>query len=215
MYSSKTKYCVFLLLVQILISCEENRSVEYTTYIDIDSLISQNAAYFARTRPALEKQARINDKIDTTLVKPADSISWSRELEILRQITSINDPVNRGSYAVEDKLDDRQSNLTVCQYTAVEDLPVRAMRIYYMQKRPEIRKIEAEYNEKNALYSSSRFFTVKLHKVYNNILITSYSVSGRQKMILDDSVNFDLTGKIIFERSGKQSSEALNDPDNN
>lgn len=214
MYSSKNKYCIFLLLLQILISCDDNRSVVSPVYYDIDSLISHNAEYFGAVHPVLEKQARINDKTDTSLVTPPDSTAWAMEMDILRQIAAINNPVNRGRYTFEDNIDDRKSNLTICQYTATDDLPVRFLRIFYMRNRSEIRRIEAQCNEKNALYRSSRFFTIKLHKVFNKILIESYTVSGSQKMILGDSVNFDLNGKLTFQSQGTGSLKDMEDPVN-
>lgn len=195
----KNSRIVFTIVVVLLLSsCKNKELVATDYYFNIDSLVSANAAYFEKVKPGLKKRAEINGKKDTTAIVPADSTAWADELHIFRQLGALNNPVNRDNYIIEDNLNDPQSNLTICQYTTSADLPLIMLKVYYQRRLPEIRKIEAVYNEKNALYSSSRFLTLKMEKIYNKTIITSYSVNGGQKMILGDSVDFQINATLVF-----------------
>lgn len=198
MFLSRSNYLIFALVTILSSACQQNRAVVSQGYFNIDSLIQANVAYFTEAKHVLKKYASVNGKSDTTVVTLSDSAGWAEELGIFYLIGSINNPVNRGNYAFEDKLKDSQSNLISYQYTAVTDLPLRFLKIYYHKSLPQIRKIEALYKEKNALYTSSKYLTIKMQPAYNKTVVTSYSLTGSQKMILGDSVNFQLYATIDF-----------------
>ena len=64
-----------------------------------------------------------------------------------------------------------------------------------------VRKIEAEYNARNALYKSTRLLTLEFEEVEGKSRLTSYAVDGGQKMFLDDSVQYTIDAAIARKQT--------------
>jgi hypothetical protein len=184
--------------IAILIFACDNRATNIARLYNIDSLISEQARLLALRNAKLHKEAIVVEANDTLEYTPKDSLAWNRELDVFRQLDAMNKPVNRSNYLVDDNLYDPGSNLTVKAFTALEPLPVRSLRVFYDTDIGKPRKIEAIYDEENALYSSTRNLLLEFEQVNNKNLLTSYSIDGGQKMILSDSVTFTVRGKIHF-----------------
>jgi hypothetical protein len=177
-----------------LTSCEETK--RDAGLYPMDSIVSSQVVYLSKNRARLQKIAILGSDQDTTTFVPKDSLAWSNELEIFHQLEMINKPLNRGSYLVDDNLYDPGSNLTVKAFTSLEDLPVRSIRVFYSTSVKIPRKIEAVYHDRNSLYESSRALTLEFQQVNSRNVLTGYSIEGGQKIILGDTVSFQIKGKI-------------------
>jgi hypothetical protein len=184
----------FLFLV---LSC--GRQPEIKSLYNIDSLVNAQVNFLKSRDARLHKIASINGRRDDRIFSPADSAAWSTELDIFRKLDLINKPVNQGSYIVDDGLYDPSSNLTVKAISAIDDLPVKYVRIFYQDRLQKPRKIEALYDDQNALYKSGRILTMEFQQIDNKSILTSYSVKGGQKMIMGDSVAFLIQGEIMID----------------
>jgi hypothetical protein len=183
--------------VVCLASCESER--QPATFYPVDSLVSGQINHLTEIRAGLFKEALLSGKTDTITYIPDDTVAWMNELGIFRKLDIINKPVNKGSYLVSDGLLDPRSNLTVMAFTSLKRLPVRYLKIYYQGTIDKPRKIEALYDEKNALYSSARLLSMSFQQVENKTVLTGYAIKGGQKMIFGDSVAFYITGKILID----------------
>lgn len=201
MYCCKTTDFLFTLLIAGIIlssfSCEEKKAV--TSLYNIDSLVMAQAQVLAGHQAKLQKVASIGGKQDDSVFIPRDTAVWNAELEIFRQLDIINKPINRAQYSVQDGLFDRSSNLTVREISTADDLPVRYFKIYYQSSLHKPRKIEAFYDDRNALYKSGRLLRMEFEQIHNKTILTSYAVEGGQKMMMGDSVAFIIKGKIIID----------------
>jgi hypothetical protein len=162
-------------------------------------LISEQVRHLAEIRAGLFKEALMGGEADTVRYVPGDTVAWLNELGIFRKLDIINKPVNKGSYLVSDGLLDPGSNLTVKAFTSLKKLPVVYLRIYYQGSIDKPRKIEALYDEANALYSSARLLSMHFEQIEKRTVLTGYAIKGGQKLIFGDSVAFYISGKILVD----------------
>lgn len=189
---------VVAVVITLTTSC---RPVENTgeRYYNLDSLLQAQTQLLISTKATLTKTAGLGDAKETKEFAP-DSAGWIEEFGTLSELAFINKPIYRGMYSVSDE-GDSKSNLRVLSYSVKEKekeskVPVRNVRIYYLGTLDRIKRIEGVYNEENELYQGSHEFSIELQDIYNKTMITSYSIVGHQKMILADSVDFTIEGKI-------------------
>jgi hypothetical protein len=187
-----------LLLLPVLCLASCGRKGPVTRLYPVDSLITAQIIRLTELKAELHKQAKMGEKVDSIIFTPKDTLAWIEELDIFRQLEIINKSVSQTSYLVDDGLYDPSSNLMVKAFTDTTDLPVQYMRVYYNHTAREPRKIEALYDEENALYQSSRLLLLEFQQINNKTTLTSYSINGGQKMILGDSVTFSVKGKILI-----------------
>jgi hypothetical protein len=175
----------------------EKRSVQ--PLYNVDSLVRTQIDYLKTYETSVEKHVLLDGVRKTTTITPKDSAAWNEELAIFLELEVINKPSNKALYEAEQKLDTK-SNLNVKSFTSTEELPVTFLKIYYDGSLDQVRKIEAQYNEANALYKSTRYLTMEFEQIFNKTLLTSYAVAGGQKMFLDDSVQYSIQATIAVKQ---------------
>jgi hypothetical protein len=198
MSASNKFVTVIFLFVFLLASCSSERTREIGLY-NIDSLVTAQAERLLSHKAVLTKTARLDDSEKISEVTPKDSIEWENELAIFSELNAINKPSNKGAYNVE-VYKDAETELEVKSFSTKEELPVKFLKIFYKQSPDSIQRIEAKYNESNSLYSSGRFLTMEFTQAAGNPLLHSYSISGGQKMVLDDSVRYDVKVIVSFNK---------------
>lgn len=189
---------IALLLMYSISACDQ-RGVQHTGYYPIDSLVSSQIHFLTEAKASTHKVARLGEKEEKQTIQPKDSTGWMNELDIFRELKTLNKPINAGAYKVEDGLTDSRSNLKVKTIATDKELPVRSMKIYYYGKPENVKRIEAQFNEANSLYSSTRYLTMEFEDVYNKPVLSSYSINGGQKMFLGDTVVFSVKGNITLQ----------------
>lgn len=186
---------VFGVLLLALVSCEKKPDAIAALY-DVDSLLQAQTDWLSKMKTSTKKVATLDGKENTSTLQGMGTTGWKSELEIFRDLDLINKPINRKAYQVEQNIPDTRSNLLIKSITTVEELPVRSLKIYYHQTLQKIKRIEAQFQEANTLYSSSRFMTLEFHEINDKATLAAYSVSGGQKMFMGDSVQFSIQGTV-------------------
>jgi len=179
-----------------LTACTQQKIIRTNLYA-VDSLVNAQVRYFSHHHATINKIASLGDKLNETSLRPIDTIAWKKELEILEALNVINKPVNKLRYRVE-LYADSKSNLNVKSFTTPDDLTVKYLRVFYHFRPEQIRKIEAGYNESNALYHSTRILTMDFEQIRDTSVLISYSILGGQKMFLDDSVQYNIRASLSF-----------------
>jgi hypothetical protein len=127
---------------------------------------------------------------DSSLI--LDSLKLANELDVFRQLDVINKPLYRTIYQIEDGEKDTKSNLLIRSYTAKSPSPVPFVKFYYRSSPRELKKIESFFHEENSLYDTRRNLLLEFDDSSGSLLLSGYQLSGAQKMILNDTVNFSV-----------------------
>jgi len=185
---------VIVALILSLTACSKNKKTK--ALYPVDSLLNAQARYLSERKATVKKVVILDGKEEEISVTPRDMMAWRNELEIFITLDVINKPVNKNFYSVEE-FSDSKSNLMVKSFTTKEeDLPVKYFKIYYQHKPSRLRKLEAQFNEMTSLYKTSRELTMNFQQFGDTVVLTSYSIVGGQKMMLDDSVQYRISGSL-------------------
>jgi hypothetical protein len=181
----------FLFATVFLSSCSQKRAVSSKTFYDIDSLISAQQKMLQSSNYRLMKSVEIDGQKDQTTFNP-DSLQWTHELDIFRQLDQINKGSFRDAYVTTDSRDPN-SNLTIRELKANRPAPVSLVRFYFLGTLRDLRKIEGTLTEENALYVNDRRIVMEIDDRH---LVNNYRVEGTQKMVMSDSVRFVIAGEV-------------------
>jgi hypothetical protein len=184
----------------ILSACNRANQKYDKAYFDFDSLINVQVAALLKAQATISKKSMINGKEDDSSFV-LDSLKLANELDAFRQLDVINKPLYRNIYQIEDGQKDYKSNLLIRSYTAKSPSPVHFVKFYYRSSPRELKKIESVFHEENSLYDTRRNLLLEFDDSTGSLLLSGYQLSGTQKMILNDTVNFSVN--VSFS-SGKQ-----------
>lgn len=161
----------------------------------MDSLLHAQAIHLSLRQASLSKEIVLQGKQETVKHTPKDSTAWLKELEAFAVMATINKPVNRDHYSITESVDSR-SNLRIRSFSTDDVLAVPFVRVYYYRTPANIRRIESAYVTHNDLYKTYRTLTLEFEDVRGTPVIASYSITGDQKMIMDDTVRYDIKGRV-------------------
>ena len=191
-------YLIALILLG-LASCDQlkvpDQNVSY--YYNIDSLVNYQKKVLSDKKASLEKWAYVDNDTSSSTYTP-DTTQWRDELSFFNKM-NINKPVLQGVYQKKVSKDEN-SNLTVTSYIPdqPQDVEIKYLKLYYYKSLNDLKKVEAEFEEKNPIYSSIRQFTLNFDKNSDELLLTKFEVKGGQKMILKDSIQFKIEATVQY-----------------
>lgn len=192
------KQGILVLLAIVSLSSCENKRTDTKRYYTLDSLLKEQVQYLTQSHATLEKKAFLDGKTGVSSFIPQDTTRWKHELDVFAELNDINKPANVGKYHTKRDVKDPNSNLLIYQMESTETLPVVFLKVYYLDNLSNIRKIEGLYREESSLLKSSRHLSMEFQNINNKIVLTSYSITGGQKMLLGDTVQFSVTGMVTL-----------------
>ncbi len=190
----KRSLCFLVLSGIVCLSCQKNTGKADTFF---DSLAVASTQLLVKQKASIRKEVHIGNRQDTVQLQP-DSTYWANDLDVFKQLAAFQKPAYRDSYKMEDGLQDERSNLTVRQFKAIKPTPIPVVRFYYHHHFNQLKKIEAEYQEENALYSTTRHLMMEFDEVEGKPALSYYSMDGFQKMILSDTTYYAVHSSISF-----------------
>ena len=174
-------------------ACSQKK-ISADKYFDFDGLIDDQISQLSQRMRVLDKVADMGGlKSDTTFLPSGKG--WESELEIFRELETINKPTYQKVYKVEDSMEDTKSNLKIRQYSSASS-PVTSVKFYYQNEFEKLKKIEANIVEKNLLYFNSRSLTMEFDEEDGKPLLIRYTMNGFQKMVFSEQVQFSVMGQI-------------------
>lgn len=188
---------VFLIM---LTSCVQ-KPVAETRYLNVDSVLQAQKKILSAAHTLLTREIRLDDKTVRDSSRNLDSAGWATELDEFSRLAAINKPTYTGTFTIEDGLQDANSNLKVKAFINRKNLPIKYVKLYYQNDPFRLRKIESFYAEgdKNPLYKTSRILLLEFRDVYNKTILASYSITGGQKIVAGDTIEFSIRGRVTIE----------------
>jgi hypothetical protein len=175
----------------LLTSCNDRNKTD-AAYYNIDSLLNTQINLLLDNDATVTKSVALNGNTDTVTITRLDSATLANELNHFRKIFS------KRTFKIENAPDSK-SNLTVRTYKpeidpSKEQRANDYIRIFFFNSPANLRKIEVVYAEGNIMFSGSKRIRMEFENIYNKVSLINYSIEGKQKMILSDSVHFYIRG---------------------
>lgn len=186
---------LIIVLLLVFVGCQEVNQEYDKPYFDFDSLITAQELALVAKHSTLNKNVMLNGQGDTSS-RQLDSVTVAYELDVFRQLDLINKPLYAKAYKITDGKKDSQSNLIKREYIALTPAPIPAVTFYYQGSFDQLKKIESFYTEENSLYATQRKLTLEFENSSGKLLLSRYVLTGDQKMILSDSVQFSIEGTL-------------------
>ncbi|HNP18420.1 MAG TPA: hypothetical protein PKL31_08315 [Fulvivirga sp.] len=188
------KKLIYLCLAVGTIACSNIKSEKVAYYFSVDSLNRVQAQILLDNKAKLFKFAVVNGDTTTTTFTP-DSLQWADEFQVFNH-ADINKPAMKGNYKIS-VYNDTQSNLKVKSYEAIsKGTAVQSLQLYFLDNIEKLKKLEMVTHEKNSIYNSTKHLNMEFDEVKGGLRLTSYTITGYQKMILMDTVKFYLKGEL-------------------
>lgn len=166
-------------------------------YFDMPSLVKQQLVRLDSLNPSVELVAQVGDREEVETIKK-DSAEWEETLKLFSD-ANINRPVLQGSYSVVDSIDQQhQWKIRVYQAKEPQEVEVPYLIVYYQDSLADVRRIETKFWEENLLYSTTRYLAMQFESSSSGPQLVSYRSQGHQKMILRDSVYYDLEAILSY-----------------
>jgi hypothetical protein len=189
---------VFIIFIVVALASCETKRIDTKYYYALDSVLNEQVKNLTLSHATLSKKVAIDGKEESTSFVPKDTTRWKYELGIFAELNDINKPANVGKYRMEQRGKDANSNLLIYTIESTEQLPVVFLKVYYLDNLSNIRRIEGLYREESSLLKSTRQLSMEFQNIDNKIVLTSYSITGGQKMLLGDSVQFSVNGMVTL-----------------
>lgn len=193
------RFALVLCIALTFVGCNRGNLVYDKPYFDFDSLVSKQIKLIGLSNDSIKKIAVMDGKTDVS-VFAVDTTVIKNELEVFRQLDVINKPLFKNAYqlAIDEK--DNKSNLRVRTYRLKNSARVKSavpyVRFFFLNDFQQLKKIESLFEESNSLYTTHRKLMMEFEGAGKEARLKNYSVSGFQKMILNDSVKFSIEGSV-------------------
>ncbi len=181
------KILLALIVLGALASCEENKESvrQLHAYFNLDSLLEQQVFVLYDRGAEVQKVVRMDGEEEVRTFVP-DTSQWRDEFAIIKDF-NINKPYYVGSFN-----EVKKAGKVIFQPNS-EDLAVTQFELTYSED--ELIRIESFLDEEKYIYTNKRKLTME----FAEGLLKSYQIDGSQKMILQDEVDYVISGSISVQ----------------
>lgn len=181
------KFIPGLVVAACLLSCSpiDPNEISVVSYFNLDSLTTSQIDYLVNDNKKLVKTISMDDKDERRVIE-LDSGGWREELGFIDQF-DINQPRLVGAY---DSTKLKDGSVRYFPRTNAE-LPIRYLEV--KKGSNGVTEISGHLVEKNNIYETS----LEGNIYFNENKLTSYQLRGYQKILLKDSVFYNIKAEII------------------
>jgi len=167
------------------ISCQPMSDFEVERFFQLDSLLVKQAVLLTEKNVSVTKSVKMDDQFETISFS-ADTARWAKEFQIIKDF-SLNKTNYIGAFKVE------QKGKSVAYIKKLDQpIPINYFKVVYNN---ELKSVSGQYYEDKDIFQHERNFELQFN---NNGLLSVYKIWGFQKMILQDTIKYDIKGTIQF-----------------
>ena len=166
------------------------KSVKTDKYFDLAGLLDRQAALCYASGARLEKVLVAHGKEKKMLISPDSVGQLKAELKLFYE-ADINKPGLDDAYE-EKNLPGANGSHRVIN-TAKKKAP-RVRLIEYDYEQHQLRRIRILVQNKNDIYDLQKEMLLHFEQAEGSTRLTSYSISGRQRMLMKPELRFSLSG---------------------
>jgi hypothetical protein len=168
--------------------------VHVNKYFDLESYLKNQADYLSEASVVVNKQLRLNGEQENQRLQKVD---WDKEFAFFKE-ADINKSAWRNSFSVDSLVDSTAGKRSVVYTSIDESINVEWLKLNYDPGK-RLTSIEARVAGKNMLYSTGRYMFIDcFYDKSDSLRIKSYMLNGYQKLILQDSVNYNIKAEIEY-----------------
>ena len=170
------------------------KSVKTDKYFDLAGLLNRQAALWYASGAGLEKVLVADGKEEKTLISPDSVGQLKAELKLFYE-ADINKPGLDDAYD-EKTLPGANGSHRIIN-TAKKKAP-RVRLIEYDYEQHQLRRIRILVQNKNNIYDLQKEMLLHFEQIDGRERLTSYSISGRQRMLMKPELRFSISGSVLF-----------------
>ena len=170
------------------------KSVKTDKYFDLAGLLDRQAALWYAGGARLEKVLVADGKEDKMLISPDSVGQLKAELKLFYE-ADINKP------GLEDAYDEKTLPGADGSHSVINVAKKKAPRvrlIEYDYEQHQLRRIRIIVQNKNDIYDLQKEMLLNFEQTDGRERLTSYSISGRQRMLMKPELRFSISGSALF-----------------
>ncbi|MGW8121748.1 hypothetical protein ACV07N_03740 [Roseivirga echinicomitans] len=190
----KLKNTLFLLSL-LLFGCttgQKSEAIRTGTYFDLVELLDAQIARFEVEKPVLYKKLSINGATEEVTLSFDSAKQWEEELGLFYQ-ADIN---KLGLEAAYTTAEERSENgiKKITDSAKTEKPTVRFIEYNYIEN--QLKNIRIVVRDKNPVYHFEKELKLFFDDEQGKLVLSSFSITGDQNMILKDELNYSLEATI-------------------
>lgn len=185
-----------LTLALVLSACEtgEKKSARITQYFDLISLLDQQAQLLYDAGARVEKELMANGELEQLLITPDSAGQLKAELKLFYD-ADINKLGLGDAYDTEE-LPGINGGRKVINSAKKAGPNVRLIERDYQGE--NLKQIRILVEDKNDIYTFEKEMLMDFEVVNGQAMLKTYSIVGKQDMVMKSELNFSLTGKLLL-----------------
>jgi len=194
------KRIIVYTFIILLLGCDTSLPQQTNTHLfNLPDFTKKLIVNMSNRHPAVNKSFSLNGNKENKNINNTDSTFWSQELARLID-TDLNSPKYLGAISVTPKQQDPDSNLLINSYslTNITKLPLKSLRIYYLNDTTEIRKIDLMMTSDNLINASETSISLWINRYNGILLIDSLKITGKDKTLFQGTRQYQGLTKTIW-----------------
>ena len=185
-----------LALALIATSCNigEGEAVRIDKYFDLVNLLNEQAELLYSKGARIEKELVANGEKEQLTITP-DAVDRLKEELKLFYDADINKPGLSDAYFTE-QLPGLNGNRKVINTAKKAGPNVRLIEYDYQDDK--LRQIRIVVEDKNDIYTFEKEMLLGFDLADGSEILNSFSITGKQDMVLKSELDFSLSGKLLF-----------------